>query len=173
MVSQLQFDKIQRLIRAGMDEGATLVTGGEGRPAGTERGYYVRPTIFSGVRNDMTIAREEIFGPVLAILPYETEADAIRIANDTPYGLAAYVWATDPAVARRAAGRIRAGMVHINGADMALNAPFGGFKQSGNGREWGEFGLADFVELKVVLGYNARVGAPSGATLLRAAPGRG
>jgi aldehyde dehydrogenase (NAD+) len=153
VVSQLQFDKIQRLIRAGIDEGATLVTGGEGRPAGLTRGYYVRPTIFSGVHNHMTIAREEIFGPVLAILPYETEADALRIANDTPYGLAAYVWATDLAVARRAASQIRAGMVHINGADMALNAPFGGFKQSGNGREWGEFGLADFVELKVVLGY--------------------
>ncbi len=153
VVSQLQFDKIQRLIRAGIDEGATLVTGGEGRPAGLTRGYYVRPTIFSGVHNHMTIAREEIFGPVLAILPYETEADALRIANDTPYGLAAYVWATDLAAARRAASQIRAGMVHINGADMALNAPFGGFKQSGNGREWGEFGLADFVELKVVLGY--------------------
>jgi aldehyde dehydrogenase (NAD+) len=159
VVSQLQFDKIQRLIRAGVDEGATLVTGGEGRPAGLKpglnRGYYVRPTIFAGVSNDMTIAREEIFGPVLSILTYDSEADAIRIANDTPYGLAAYVWATDPAVARRAAGQIRAGMVHINGADMSLNAPFGGFKQSGNGREWGEFGLADFVELKVVLGFNA------------------
>ncbi len=155
VVSQLQFDKIQRLIRAGIDEGATLVTGGEGRPAGLARGYYVRPTIFAGVRNDMTIAREEIFGPVLAILPYDTEADAIRIANDTPYGLAAYVWATDLERARDAASRIRAGMVHINGADMALNAPFGGFKQSGNGREWGEFGLADFLELKVVLGYQA------------------
>ena len=155
VVSQLQFDKIQRLIRAGIDEGATLVMGGEGRPPGLANGYYVRPTIFSGVRNDMTIAREEIFGPVLSILPYETEADAIRIANDTPYGLAAYVWATDPLVARRAASQIRAGMLHINGADMALNAPFGGFKQSGNGREWGEFGLADFVELKVVLGYDA------------------
>lgn len=154
VVSRLQFDKIQRLIRAGVEEGATLVTGGEGRPAGLKRGYFVRPTIFSGVRNDMTIAREEIFGPVLAILPYETEADAIRIANDTPYGLAAYIWATDLDVARRVAARIRAGMVHVNGADMSLNAPFGGFKQSGNGREWGEFGLADFVELKVVLGYN-------------------
>jgi len=157
VVSQRQFEKIQRLIHAGIAEGATLVTGGEGRPPGLKpalaRGYYVRPTIFAGVRNDMTIAREEIFGPVLAILPYETEEDAIRIANDTPYGLAAYVWATDLAVARRVAARIRAGMVHINGADMSLNAPFGGFKQSGNGREWGEFGLADFVELKVVLGY--------------------
>jgi aldehyde dehydrogenase (NAD+) len=159
VVSQLQFDKIQRLIRAGVTDGATLVTGGEGRPAGLKPdlagGYYVRPTIFAGVSNEMTIAREEIFGPVLAILPYDTEEDAIRIANDTPYGLAAYVWATELAVARRVAARIRAGMVHINGADMSLNAPFGGFKQSGNGREWGEFGLADFVELKVVLGYNA------------------
>jgi len=153
VVSRQQFDKIQRLIRAGIEEGATLVTGGEGRPPGLDRGHYVRPTVFAGVRNDMTIAREEVFGPVLAILPYDTEADAVRIANDTPYGLAAYVWASDLAVARRVAGRIRAGMVHINGADMALNAPFGGFKQSGNGREWGEFGLADFVELKVILGY--------------------
>ncbi len=155
VVSQAQFDKIQRLIHVGVEEGATLVTGGEGRPAGLTRGYYVRPTIFAGVRNDMTIAREEVFGPVLAILPYETEADAVRIANDTPYGLAAYVWATDMAVARRVAGEIRAGMVHVNGADMSLNAPFGGFKQSGTGREWGEFGLVDFLELKVVLGYNA------------------
>ena len=155
VVSQLQFDKIQRLIRAGIEEGATLVTGGEGRPSALTKGYFVRPTIFAGVRNDMTIAREEIFGPVLVILPYDTEAEAIRIANDTPYGLAAYVWATDQTAARRAAAEIRAGMVHINGADMALNAPFGGFKQSGNGREWGEFGLADFVELKVVLGYDA------------------
>ena len=155
VVSQQQFEKIQRLIRAGVAEGATLVTGGEGRPPGLQRGWYVRPTVFSGVRNSMTIAREEIFGPVLAILPYDTEADAVRIANDTPYGLAAYVWASDAGDARRVAGRIRAGMVHINGADMSLNAPFGGFKQSGNGREWGEFGLADFLELKVVLGYNA------------------
>ena len=156
VVSQLQFDKIQRLIGAGVTDGATLVTGGEGRPAGLKpdltRGYYVRPTIFSGVRNDMTIAREEIFGPVLSILPYDSEADAIRIANDTPYGLAAYVWASDPAVARRAAGQIRADMVHINGADMSLNAPFGGFKQSGNGREWGIHGLHDFLEVKAVMG---------------------
>ncbi|MCL4720564.1 MAG: aldehyde dehydrogenase family protein [Gammaproteobacteria bacterium] len=153
VVSGLQYDKIQRLIRAGIDEGARLVTGGEGRPPGLTRGWYVRPTIFADVQNDMTIAREEVFGPVLAILPYADEEEALRIANDTPYGLAAYVWATDMEVARRAAGRIRAGMVHINGAPMALNAPFGGFKQSGNGREWGEFGLADFVELKAILGY--------------------
>lgn len=153
VASRLQFDKVQALIRAGIEEGATLVTGGEGRPPGLTRGHYVRPTVFSGVRNGMRIAREEIFGPVLAILPYETEAEAVRIANDTPYGLAAYVWATDLDVARRVAGEIRAGMVHLNGADMSLTAPFGGFKQSGNGREWGEFGLADCLELKVVLGY--------------------
>ena len=151
VVSQTQFDKIQRLIQAGLDEGATLVCGGPGRPPGLTQGFYVRPTVFAGVRNTMKIAREEIFGPVLSILPYGDEAEAIRIANDTPYGLAAYVWSADPADARRVAGRIRAGMVHINGADLPLNAPFGGFKQSGNGREWGEFGLADFLELKVVV----------------------
>ena len=151
VVSQLQFDKIQRLIQAGLDEGATLVCGGPGRPPGLTQGFYVRPTVFAAVRNTMKIAREEIFGPVLSILPYGDEAEAIRIANDTPYGLAAYVWSADPADARRVAGRIRAGMVHINGADLPLNAPFGGFKQSGNGREWGEFGLADFLELKVVV----------------------
>ena len=151
VVSQTQFDKIQRLIQAGLDEGATLVCGGPGRPPGLTQGFYVRPTVFAGVRNTMKIAREEIFGPVLSILPYGDEAEAIRIANDTPYGLAAYVWSADPADARRVAGRIRAGMVHINGADLPLNAPFGGFKQSGNGREWGEFGLADFLELKVIV----------------------
>jgi aldehyde dehydrogenase (NAD+) len=153
VVSRAQYDKIQRLIRAGIEEGARLVCGGEGRPESLRRGWFVRPTVFAGVRNDMTIAREEIFGPVLAILPYRDEAEAIRIANDTPYGLAAYIWATDLDVARRVAAQVRAGMVHINGADMTLNAPFGGFKQSGNGREWGEFGLADFVETKAVLGY--------------------
>lgn len=151
VVSRTQFDKIQRLIQTSIEEGATLVCGGPGRPPGLTQGFYVRPTVFAGVRNDMKIAREEIFGPVLSILPYRDEAEAIRIANDTPYGLAAYVWAADPAAARRAAGLIRAGMIHINGADLPLNAPFGGFKQSGNGREWGEFGLADFLELKVVV----------------------
>lgn len=158
VVSQGQFDKIQRLIRAGVAEGAALAIGGEGRPDGLERGYYVRPTVFAGVRNDMTIAREEIFGPVLAIIPFDSEDDAIRIANDTPYGLAAYVWASDLADARRVAGRVRAGMVHLNGASMSLNAPFGGFGQSGNGREWGEFGLAEFVELKAILGFNPKPG---------------
>ncbi len=151
VVSQIQFEKIQGLIQVGIDEGATLVCGGPGRPPGLTQGFYVRPTVFAGVRNDMRIAREEIFGPVLGILPYGDEAEAIRIANDTPYGLAAYVWSADPVAARRVAGQIRAGMIHINGADLPLNAPFGGFKQSGNGREWGEFGLADFLELKVVV----------------------
>jgi aldehyde dehydrogenase (NAD+) len=155
VVSTAQYGRIQRLIQAGLDEGATLVCGGPGRPTGLEKGYYVRPTVFRDVRNDMTIAREEIFGPVLAILPYRDEAEAVAIANDTPYGLAAYVWATDLDAARRVASRIRAGMVHLNGADMPLNAPFGGFKQSGNGREWGEFGLEDFLELKAILGYQA------------------
>ena len=151
LISDVQRDRVRSFIRTGEEEGATLVTGGADAPADLPTGYYVKPTVFAGVTPDMTIAREEIFGPVLCILPYGDEAEAIRIANDTPYGLAAYVWAADPAVARRAAARIRAGMVHINGADLPLNAPFGGFKQSGNGREWGEFGLADFLELKVIV----------------------
>jgi aldehyde dehydrogenase (NAD+) len=153
VISQAQWDKIQRLIRAGMEEGATLVLGGPGRPEGLTRGYYVRPTIFAGVRNDMVIAREEIFGPVLAILPFDTEEEAIRIANDTPYGLAAYVSGSDLEQVRRVAGQIRAGMIHLNDTPMGLDAPFGGYKQSGTGREWGEFGLAAFVELKAMLGY--------------------
>ncbi len=153
LVSATQFDKVQRLIQAGIDDGARLVCGGVGRPEGLSRGYFVRPTIFAGVDNAMTIAREEIFGPVLAIMPFDSEAEAIRIANDTPYGLAAYVSASDMAAARRVAGQLRAGMVHLNGAGMPLNAPFGGYKQSGNGREWGEFGLHDYLELKAILGY--------------------
>jgi aldehyde dehydrogenase (NAD+) len=154
VASQHQFDKIQRLIRAGIDEGARLVIGGLGRPPGLSRGYYVRPTVFAQVRNDMTIAREEVFGPVIALIPYRDEADAIRIANDTPYGLAAYVSGSDLAQVRRVAEQLRAGMIHLNGAEMGLNAPFGGFKQSGTGREWGEFGLEGYVELKAVLGYS-------------------
>jgi aldehyde dehydrogenase (NAD+) len=114
----------------------------------------VRPTVFAQVRNDMTIAREEVFGPVIALIPYRDEADAIRIANDTPYGLAAYVSGSDLAQVRRVAEQLRAGMIHLNGAEMGLNAPFGGFKQSGTGREWGEFGLEGYVELKAVLGYS-------------------
>ena len=152
VVSQAQFDKIQRLIRAGMEEGAELVTGGVGRPPGLERGYYVRPTVFAGVRNDMTIAREEIFGPVLSILPYEDEEDAIRIANDTVYGLAGYVSSADTQRALRVASRLRAGNVQLNGAGPDFTAPFGGYKQSGNGREWGEFGLEEFLEVKAVMG---------------------
>jgi aldehyde dehydrogenase (NAD+) len=152
VVSQLQFDKIQRLIGVGMAEGARLVTGGPGKPEGLARGFYVRPTIFADVSNRMTIAREEVFGPVLVIIPFDSEDEAVRLANDTPYGLAAYISGSDPEQVRRIAGRLRAGMVHLNGADMQLNAPFGGYKQSGTGREWGEFGLEAFVELKVVLG---------------------
>lgn len=153
VISRSQYERIQRLIQAGIDEGARLVAGGPGKPAGLDRGHYVRPTVFAGVRNDMTIAREEIFGPVLAVLPFADEAEAIVIANDTPYGLAAYVSGSDLDQVRRVAGQLRAGMVHLNDAPMGLNAPFGGYRQSGNGREWGEFGLEAFIELKAVLGY--------------------
>src|SRR6185369_584421 len=140
VVSEAQFNKIQGLIKKGIDEGATLVTGGLGRPEGLNRGYYVRPTIFANVRNDMTIAREEIFGPVLSILPYNTEAEAISMANDTVYGLSGYVQSGSIDHARKVAARIRAGNVHINGAGADFSQPFGGYKQSGNGREWGEHG---------------------------------
>jgi aldehyde dehydrogenase (NAD+) len=155
VVSKIQFDRVQSLIAQGIKEGAKLVAGGEGRPAGLETGYYVRPTIFSNVRNDMTIAREEIFGPVLAILPYRDEEEAVRIANDTPYGLQAYIWSQDLARANRIGRRIRAGRVTINGASGDMSIPFGGFKRSGNGREWGEYGLRDFLEVKAVLGAEA------------------
>jgi aldehyde dehydrogenase (NAD+) len=154
VVSEAQFDKIQRLIRAGIDENATLAAGGPGRPPGLERGYYVQPTVFGNVRNDMTIAREEIFGPVLSILPYEGEAEAIEIANDTLYGLSGYVSGGDPARAREVARQLRSGNVHINGAGPDFTACFGGYKQSGNGREWGEAGFEEFLELKAVLGWS-------------------
>src|SRR5690554_7653717 len=131
----------QDLIAKGIEEGARLVVGGTGRPEGLDRGYYVKPTVFSHVTNDMTIAREEIFGPVLSIIPYENEADAIRIANDTPYGLSGYVTSGDLERARRVAKKIRSGNVHVNGAQPDLGSAFGGYKQSGNGREWGEAGL--------------------------------
>jgi len=153
LASQAQFDKVQRLINAGIEEGATLVGGGLGRPDGLTKGYYVKPTVFSSVRNNMIIAREEIFGPVLCILPYEDENDAVRIANDTPYGLSAYVTSRNLDHARRIAKRIRAGNVHINGARVDFAGCFGGYKQSGNGREWGEAGLEEFLELKAILGY--------------------
>ena len=152
VVSEVQFNKIQALIQKGIDEGATLVAGGVGRPEGLNRGYYVRPTVFANVTNDMTIAREEIFGPVLCMIPYETEEDAIRMANDTVYGLSGYVQSGDIEHARKVASRIRAGNVHINGAGGDFSAPFGGYKQSGNGREWGEYGFEEFLETKAVLG---------------------
>jgi aldehyde dehydrogenase (NAD+) len=154
VVSQAQFDKIQRLIQAGIDEGAQLAVGGTGRPEGLGRGYYVKPTVFGKVRNDMTIAREEIFGPVLSILPYEGDDDAVRIANDTPYGLSGYVSSGDLKRAREVATKIRSGNVHVNGAQIDFHSCFGGYKQSGNGREWGEPGLEEYMELKAVLGWS-------------------
>jgi len=153
LVSKAQFDKVQRLISEGIEEGATLVAGGLGRPDGLTKGYFVKPTVFADVRNDMTIAREEIFGPVLCLIPYEDEEDAVRIANDTPYGLSGFVTSRDIERARRVAKRIRAGNVHINGARIDFGGCFGGYKQSGNGREWGEAGLEEFLELKAVFGY--------------------
>ena len=153
VVSQTQWKKIQGLIADGIAEGATLVTGGEGRPPGLERGYYVRPTVFANVKNSMKIAREEIFGPVLTIIPYENLDDAIAIANDTEYGLAAYAWGNDKTQLRKLAASLRAGRVGINGAGGDLFAPFGGYKKSGNGREWGAFGFHEFLEVKAVLGY--------------------
>ncbi len=152
VVSEAQFNKIQRLIEAGVAEGATLVTGGPGRPEGLSRGYYVRPTVFANVKPEMTIAREEIFGPVLSILPYDTEEQAIEMANDTVYGLAGYVQSGDPAHARRVAAELRAGQITLNGAPGDVAAPFGGYKQSGNGREWGKFGFEEFLEIKAVMG---------------------
>ncbi|NGO62342.1 aldehyde dehydrogenase family protein [Rhizobium daejeonense] len=153
VVSQLQFDKIQRLIEAGIKEGATLVTGGPGRPENLNRGYYIRPTIFGNVTNDMTIAREEIFGPVLSILPYKDEEEAVTIANDTVYGLAAYVQSQDIAHARKVAARMRAGSVYLNYPEWDTFAPFGGYKQSGNGREYADWGIHDFLEIKGIVGY--------------------
>jgi len=155
VVSQMQYDKIQRLIEAGIKEGAELITGGLGRPDGLNRGYFVRPTVFAGVTPEMTIAREEIFGPVLSILPYETEEDAIRMANDTVYGLAAYVQSGSLEHARKVAARMRAGNVYINYPAWDAGAPFGGYKQSGNGREYAEFGIEEFLEIKGVVGYEA------------------
>jgi aldehyde dehydrogenase (NAD+) len=156
VVSKLQFDKIQRLIETGIREGAQLITGGLGRPEGIDRGYYVRPTIFADVNPTMAIAREEIFGPVLSIFKYETEEEAIRLANDSVYGLAAYVQSADIGKARKVAARLRAGIVHLNDPPADLRAPFGGYKQSGNGKECGEFGLEEFLEKKAVIGYGTR-----------------
>ncbi len=155
VVSEVQYNKIQRLIESGIAEGAEVVTGGPGRPENLNRGYYVRPTVFANVRNDMTIAREEIFGPVIAILPYKTEADAIQMANDTIYGLAAYVQSADIGHARKVAAQMRAGNVHLNYPAWDTAAPFGGYKQSGNGREYGKWALDEFMEVKAVIGYEA------------------
>ena len=152
VASRAQFDKIQGLIQKGIDEGATVVTGGLGRPDGLDTGYYVKPTVFADVTNDMTIAREEIFGPVLCILSYDDVDEAVETANDSDYGLAGYVSAADIAKARALARRIRAGSVAINHA-FDMDAPFGGYKRSGNGREWGEFGFQEYLETKAILGY--------------------
>jgi aldehyde dehydrogenase (NAD+) len=155
VVSQVQYDRIQKLIQAGIDEGAKLVIGGTGRPEGLETGYFVKPTVFSEVRNDMTVAREEIFGPVLVMIPYDSEDEAIAMANDTPYGLAGYVQSGDIEHARAVGRRIRAGNIHINGASGGYDVPFGGFKQSGNGREWGAHGFTDYLEIKALEGFAA------------------
>jgi len=152
VVSRAQFDKIQGLIQKGIDEGATLVAGGPGRPKGLAKGYYVQPTVFADVTNDMTIAREEIFGPVLSMLGYKDIENAVEIANDTDYGLAGYVSGADLDKARAVARRIRAGWIGINNG-FDLNAAFGGYKKSGNGREWSDFGFHEYVEIKSILGY--------------------
>ncbi len=155
LVSEQQWHKVQDLIQKGIDEGATLAAGGTGRPEGLARGYYARPTVFSNVSNSMTIAREEIFGPVLSIMPYDDEDDAVEIANDTPYGLSGYVSSGSLERARGIAARLHAGMVHINGAHLDSMAPFGGYKQSGNGREWGAHGIDEFLEVKSIYGFEA------------------
>ncbi|UAW99865.1 aldehyde dehydrogenase family protein [Halopseudomonas nanhaiensis] len=156
VASKAQWNKIQDLIAKGIDEGAKVIAGGPGRPEGVSKGYYVKPTVFANVTNEMTIAREEIFGPVLSIIGYESEDEAVRIANDTQYGLSGYVSSGDIERARKVARRIRTGMVHINGAPLDNRAPFGGYKESGNGREWGHHGFEDFLEIKSIFGYVAK-----------------
>jgi len=153
LVSKAQFEKVQDLIQKGIEEGAKLIAGGPGRPSGVTQGYFVKPTIFTDVRNDMTIAREEIFGPVLCIIPYDDEDHAVRIANDTPYGLSGYVTSSSLEHARSIAKRIRSGMVRVNAARLDFAGCFGGYKQSGNGREWSKAGLEEFLELKAIFGY--------------------
>lgn len=159
VVSEAQWNKIQGLIEKGAAEGATIIAGGPGKPEGLETGYYVKPTIFADVTNDMTIARQEIFGPVLVIIGYDTEDEAIRIANDTEYGLAGYVQSGDIEHARKVASKIRAGYININNSQMDFSVPFGGYKRSGNGREFGEHAFDEFLELKSVLGYNPSAAA--------------
>ena len=155
VVNETQWNKIQALISKGVAEGATLVAGGPGRPDGASKGYFVKPTVFANVSNDMTIAREEVFGPVLTILGYKDEDDAVRIANDTPYGLAGYVSGASMDRVRAVARKIRAGNVNLNGVPNERTAPFGGYKQSGNGREWGKFGLEEYLEVKAIAGFGA------------------
>lgn len=153
LVSEAQFDKVQGLIEIAIKEGARLVAGGPGRPEGFNRGYYVRPTVFADVSNDMTIAREEVFGPVLAMIPFDSEEEAVAIANDTPYGLSSYIQSGDPERIRRVARQLRSGMVQVNGKSRGPGAPFGGYKQSGLGREGGVFGIEDFLEVKSIAGW--------------------
>jgi aldehyde dehydrogenase (NAD+) len=155
VASETQWNKVQGLIRQGIEEGAQLVTGGLGRPEGLSKGYFVRPTVFARVNNTMAIAREEIFGPVLSILPYRSEEEAVQIANDTPYGLSGYVTSGSVERARGIAAQLRTGNVHLNGAGPDFAAPFGGYKQSGNGREWGAFGFEEFLEVKAIMGCSA------------------
>jgi aldehyde dehydrogenase (NAD+) len=155
LVSEQQWNKVQDLIRKGIDEGATLAAGGTGRPEGLQKGWYARPTVFANVSNDMTIAREEIFGPVLSIIAYDDEDEAVEVANETPYGLSGYVSSGSLDRARRVAARLHTGMVHINGAHLDSMAPFGGYKQSGNGREWGAHGIEEFLEVKSIYGFEA------------------
>ena len=156
VVSARQYERIQQLIQSGIDEGAQLVTGGTGRPEGLTVGYFIKPTVFSGVAPEMTIAQQEIFGPVLSVMGYANEDEAVRIANDTPYGLAGYISSGDPERSRRLARRIRAGSVFLDGGFVDVRAPFGGYKQSGNGRESGRWGLEEFLETKAIAGFNAR-----------------
>jgi aldehyde dehydrogenase (NAD+) len=154
VISEVQFDKIQGLIQKGIDEGAKLIAGGPGKPEGLKDGYYVKPTVFADVNNDMEIARTEIFGPVLSVIPFETEEEAIQIANDTDYGLTNYIQTQDNDKVQRVARKLRSGMVDVNGAGIAVDAPFGGFKHSGIGREAGKEGLLEFLEVKSVGGWN-------------------
>ena len=154
VISENQFKKIQALIQKGIDEGAKLVAGGTGKPDGLDKGYFVKPTVFADVNNDMEVARTEIFGPVLSVIPFETEEDAIKIANDTAYGLTNYIQTQDSQKVQRVARKLRSGMVDVNGAGIAVDAPFGGFKHSGIGREAGSEGLVEFLEVKSVGGWN-------------------
>jgi aldehyde dehydrogenase (NAD+) len=152
LVSRLQYNKVQDLIQTGIEEGARLVVGGLGKPEGFETGHFTKPTVFADVDNQMTIAREEVFGPVLVMIPFDSEQQAIDLANDTPYGLAAYVNSNNEALVDRVTSQLRAGMVRVNGASHLFSSPFGGYKQSGNGREWGAFGFDDYLEIKAISG---------------------